>query len=103
MPGFVRTAEVLIQSGFDVKWKSKNRETLLFLACGASCEKDNNVKESLPMTMVRMLIKHGADVNTTNKSGQYAFHIVLKAKKPDVQIVEFLLDGSVDINAKDFK
>ncbi len=99
--GFVRTAEVFIKGGFDVKWKSKNGETLLLLACGASCEKDDNAIESLPVTMVKMLIKYGADVHTTNESGENALHIALGAENPDVRIVEFLLGCGVDINAKD--
>ena len=99
--GFVRTAEAFIQSGFDVKWKSEDGETLLFLACEASSEVDDNAIESLPMTMVKMLIKHGADVHTTNESGKNALHIALGAEKPDVQVVKFLLDSGLDINAKD--
>lgn len=99
--GFVRTAEAFIQSGFDVKWKSEDGETLLFLACEASSEVDDDAIESLPMTMVKMLIKHGADVHTTNESGKNALHIALGAEKPDVQVVKFLLDSGLDINAKD--
>ena len=99
--GFVRTAEAFIQGGFDVKWKRENGETLLFLACGASSENDDDAIESLPMTMVKMLIKHGADVHTTNKSGKNALHIALRLENPDVQMVKFLLDSGLDINAKD--
>ena len=99
--GFVRTAEVLIQGGFDVNLKSKNGETLLFLACEASVENTDNATESLPTTMVKMLIKHGADMHMTNRSGENVLHIALGSRKPDVQLVEFLLDGGVDINAKD--
>ena len=99
--GFVRTAEVFIQGGFDVKSKSENGETLLLLACQASSESNDNATDSLPMTMVKMLIKHGADVHTTNESGENALHMALGAEKPDVQLVEFLLDSGVDINAKD--
>ena len=98
--GFVRTAEAFIQGGFDVKWKSENGENLLFLACEASSEVDNAI-ESLPMTMVKMLIKHGADVHTTNESGKNALHIALGAEKPDLQVVKFLRDSGLDINAKD--
>ena len=99
--GFIRTAEVLIQGGFDVKWKRKDGENLLFLACGVSSENDDNAIKSLPMTMVKMLVRYGADVHTTDESGQNALHIALGANKPDIQIVEFLLDAGVDINAKD--
>ena len=99
--GFFRTAEAFIQGGFDFKWKSENRETLIFLACEASSENDDNTLESLPMTMVKMLIKHGADVHTTNESGKNALHIALEAKKPDLQVVTFLLDSGMDMNAED--
>ena len=61
--GFVRTAEAFIPGDFDFKWKNENGDTLLFLACEASSSNDDNDIESLPMTMVKMLIKHGADVH----------------------------------------
>ena len=99
--GFVRTAEAFIQSGFDFKWKNENGDTLLFLACEFSSLNDNNDIESLPMTMVKMLIEHGADVHTTNGSGENALHIALGAERPDVQLVKFLLDSGLDIDAKD--
>ena len=100
--GFVRTAEVFIKGGFDVMSKSENTgQPLLFLACGASSINYYHDTESLPMAMVKMLIEHGADMHTTNKSGENALHIALQAAEPDVQIVGLLLDGGVDINAKD--
>ena len=99
--GFVRTAEAFIQGGFEVKWKNENGKPLLFLACEASIENDDNAVESLSMRMIKMLIKHGADVQTTNKSGKNALHIALGAEKPDVHIVKFLLDNGLDMNAKD--
>ena len=99
--GFVRTAEVLIKGGFDVMSKSEAGEPLLSLACGASSRKYYHATESLPMAMVKMLIEHGADMHTTNKSGKNALHIALEAPEPDVQIIGFLLDGGVDVNAKD--
>ena len=99
--GFVRTAEVFIKGGFDVMSKSENGEPLLFLACRASSKIYYHDTESLPMAMVKMLIEHGADMHTTNKSGKNALHIALEAAEPDIQIVGLLLDGGVDINAKD--
>ena len=99
--GFVRTAEAFIQGGFDVNLKCKNGETPLFLACRALRKHDDNVTESLPLTMVNMLIKHGAVVHTTNASGKNALHIALGADRPDLQIVKFLLDSGLDITAKD--
>ena len=99
--GFVRTAEVFIKGGFDVMSKSENGEPLLFLACGASSKNYYHATESLPLAMVKMLIEHGADMHTTNKSGENALHIALEAAEPDVQVVGLLLDGGVDINAKD--
>lgn len=99
--GFVRTAEAFIQGGFDVNLKNMKGETPLFLACNISSKNDDNTIESLPMTMAKMLIKHGADVHTTNKSGKNALHIVVGAKEPDAQLVKFLLDSGLDVNAKD--
>ena len=40
-------------------------------------------------------------MHTTNGSGENALHIALGAENPDVQLIVFLLDSGLDVDAED--
>ncbi|XP_046551958.1 putative ankyrin repeat protein RF_0381 isoform X2 [Haliotis rubra] len=116
----VKMVETLIKAGSDVNTSSAHGDTALMIAVERGCEEN-----------VSAILQCGADVNASNTCGETALHKVVKhaiskqcmyvharrnveekGKRPSspfnlshdiADIVETLLKGEADINAKDHK
>ena len=100
--GFDRTAEALLQGGIDVNVRNGEEgggENALMLACRISTSNKDAALESLPLTMLEMLIKYGADVCATNSRGENALHMAVGSTKPGINIIKLLLQNGVDVGA----
>ena len=97
--GYDRTVEALLQGGIDVDVREKRGMTPLMSACEIYTRSDDYALRSLPLTIVKMLIHHGADVCAVNNSKSNALHFALAKQSPDVQVIRFLLESGVDVNA----
>ena len=99
--GFDRTVEALLQGGLDVNGKNgdETEETPLMLACEISTPAEDGVLESLPSTIVEMLIDYGADVCATDSNGKNALHIAVAASRPDLRVIRLLLKNEIDPSA----
>ena len=104
--GCDRTVEALLQGGIDVDVRSNKGRTIgdggktpLMSACEIYTRSDDHALRSLPLTIVKMLIHHGADVCAIDDRKNNALHIALANKSPDVRVIKILLEGGVDANA----
>lgn len=53
------------------------------------------------MTLIKLLVKHGADVNAYNRQGINMLHVSAQGDQP-VSLAYFL-DKALDINSKDYR
>lgn len=87
----LRILQTLVDHGADVKRAGRNGVTPLTFAVRA--DKGNRVE------LVRWLLTHGADVNTSDAKGQSALHVA--AASGHAGIVQLLLDHAGDATLKD--
>ena len=85
-PGIVK---LLIDAGADLDMISDNKTPLMF-----AIEQNN-------WHLVDVLLRHGANINSTNQQGKTALFYCAKYGNP--QVMKFLLDKGADINRKDKK
>ncbi len=98
--GFDRTVEALLQGGIDVDVREEGGKTPLMSACGIHTRSDDHTLRSLPLTIVKMLIHHGADACAIDDRKNNALHCALEEKAPIAQFIKFLLESGVDANAQ---
>jgi ankyrin repeat protein len=99
--GFERTTEVLLWGGIDINSRNGDGKTPLMLACEASVKAKDPSLESVPITMVKMLIDHGADIHVTDRRYCNALHLAMQSHLPNIQIIKLLLQSGIDANLPD--
>ncbi|KAG8525700.1 uncharacterized protein KY384_000460 [Bacidia gigantensis] len=98
--GFDRTVEALIQGDVDINIRNEHEETPLLLACQLSNRKDNDLADqALPLTLVKLLVKNGADIGAVDYRGRSALHLAVKT--PNYQIIKYLLANNLDAGVVD--
>ena len=97
--GYDRTVEALLQGGVDVEAREDEGKTPLMSACVIYTRSDDHALRSLPLTIVKLLIHHGADVCAIDDSKSNALHFALAKESPNVQVIKFLLESGVNANA----
>jgi len=86
--GHLKTVQVLLDRGANVKAKDHQGQTALTMAAGSGHTQT-----------VMILLESGADANATDKQGRTA--LMIAASSGHTQTVELLLRAQVKINAKD--
>ena len=94
-----RTVEALLQGGVDVDVRERKGKTPLMSACEIYTRSDDHALRSLPLTIVKMLIHHGADVCAIDDRKSNALHFALDNQSPDIEVIRSLLESGVDANA----
>jgi ankyrin repeat protein len=51
------------------------------------------------LSIIKLLLKHGADINTTNSDGQNALYSYIN-EKDSTEVVQFLVDKGIDVNCQ---
>ena len=97
--GYERTVEALLQGGIDVDVRDNEGKTALISACEIYTRSKDHALKSLPLTIVKMLIHHGADLCAIDDTKSNALHFALANQSPNVQVIKFLLESGVDANA----
>lgn len=82
--------KILLDAGIDIDAKDCNGETALFHA--ADCSK---------LLLVQLLIENSADINTRNNNGRTILYAAAMRYQPDRELIKFLIDKGLDINAVD--
>ncbi|KAJ6250947.1 ankyrin repeat [Anaeramoeba flamelloides] len=82
--------DVLLKNGADVNYHKDNAS--LFHA----------IKIDVPLQIIKSMVDHGAEINTTLESGQTPpLHMCINNKEPN--ILKYLISKGVDINVKMFQ
>jgi ankyrin repeat protein len=99
--GFERTAEVLLRGGIGINVRNDDGRTPLMLASETPPKAEDPALESVPTTMVKMLIDHGADIHATDHQCCNALHLVMQSQSADIRIIKLLLQSGIDANLPD--
>jgi len=81
---------MMLETGTDVNHQNDRRETALITAT------NNTTKGRDNSSVMKLLLRHGADVSIESRASGTALQIAVKAGNPNV--VDFLLENGADVN-----
>ncbi|GFF85248.1 hypothetical protein CNMCM6936_006934 [Aspergillus lentulus] len=91
-----KIAKMLINAGFDLSAKDLGGQTPLHWACSQS-GRNNNFAE-----LVQLMLAKGADPSIVGRFQETLLHAILWAdQKPNITVVQMVIDAGVDVNALD--
>lgn len=98
---------LLLENGADVHIQSSDRsgrKTALHYATtnwGATYAESDSIRENTCLDTIKLLLNHGADVNSRDSTGRRPLHCVRGDRPAYREVADVLLSHGADINARD--